>query len=82
MNYVDLGLNLDKLSENEKEQFKNLFNKARGIKEVWKPAKGKFYFCINGGGTYIESEWHNDNIDNYRYSIGNCFQTSDEAEFY
>lgn len=49
--------------------------------EVWKPEMREIYWIVNHGCVF-RSNWENDNVDNDRLSVGNCFQTKQEAERY
>lgn len=47
----------------------------------WKPKESEFYYYISDtSGIHID-RWNSDNIDEFRFSTGNVFQTSAEAEF-
>ncbi len=51
------------------------------IKETaWKPKTGDTYRYINSDGIILLSRWSNDDLDNARYKIGNCYRTDKEAE--
>ena len=76
MNYE---VNLENLTPEEQEQFNALVEKANKPKsKVWKPADREDYYTVKLSGTYI---WVDDDIDDFNYSIGNCFKTKEEAEF-
>ena len=62
--------------------FLNNFNEwFEEIKEtVWKPKTGDTYRYINSDGIILLSRWSNDDLDNARYEIGNCYRTDKEAE--
>lgn len=71
------GLELDLTQEQKKELIAQL-----GAKEskVWKPEMGDKYWCINPFGVSALFHWDNDQCDNFRLSIGNCFKEKSEAE--
>ena len=46
----------------------------------WKPKFGeKYYFLTNTGKVGVDP-WFNDELDEYRYSMGECFKTEKAAE--
>lgn len=52
------------------------------IKETgWKPKTGDTYRYINSDGIILLSRWSNDDLDNARYEIGNCYRTDKETEY-
>ena len=57
---------------------------AEEVKESgwWKPKFGEEYFFLSNTGEVKLYSWENDEIDEYRYSAGNCFNTKDAAERY
>ena len=78
----NISVNLENLSEEEREQLMKLIQKSNGCKrKVWKPEYGEFYFYISKYGAVGNSIWENDHVDNGCYGIGNCFKTEEEAEF-
>lgn len=46
----------------------------------WKPKIGDIYWAIGSDGTVLHSKWDNDNIDNGRYEIGNCYRTEEDTK--
>lgn len=77
----NITVNMENLSEEEREQLMKLIQKSNGCKrKVWKPECDKNYWIINGS-RIINSSWDNDNVDYRRYEIGNCFKTEKEAKF-
>ena len=77
----DITVNMENLSEEEREQLMKIIKKSNGCKrKVWKPECNKKYWIINGSRV-INSSWDNDDIDYRRYEIGNCFKTEKEAKF-
>lgn len=77
----NITVNMENLSEEEREQLMKIIKKSNGCKrKVWKPECNKNYWIINGSRVVISS-WDNDNVDYRRYEIGNCFKTEKEAKF-
>ena len=78
----NITVNMENLSEEEREQLMKLIQKSNGFKsKMWKPNYGRKYFYINDCGAIINSKWYDDVIDTYRYEIGNFFKTKEETEF-
>lgn len=46
----------------------------------FKPEYGEIYYTVLNDCTIDNDIWHNDNIDNSRFKIGNCYRTQEEAE--
>ena len=73
--------------ENELERLKSEIEKLKVEEKQekkctrWKPSAGDAYWCINGNGIANELHWVYDIVDKGAYSIGDCFQTKEEAEF-
>lgn len=81
----EIKLNMENLSKEEREQLLKLVEKAnkKGSK-IWKPEPGEAYYVIDDCGAIYKSvvgRAHDESIDEGRYSIGNCFNTQEEAEF-
>lgn len=59
--------------------------KAKGYRfhdqpqERWKPEVGEWYDTVSEFGEVNEASWRDDNIDNKRWKLGNCFK-KDSAE--
>lgn len=55
---------------------------AEEVKESgwWKPQLDEMYYCLNGNGIIMFETWCNDELDESRYSMGNCFKTKESAE--
>lgn len=78
----NISVNLENLSEEEREQLMNLIKKSNGCKRsVRRPKNNEMYFYISGECEICFHRWRNDSIDNRYYEIGNCFKTKEEAEF-
>ena len=59
-----------------KKQFADASKKVR-----WKPKQGDEFFCVDSAGKIEKSFFTpNLNADIFRYRIGNCFQTEEEAK--
>lgn len=78
----NITVNMENLSEKEREQLMKLIQKSNGSKgKVWKPEYDEWYFYVSGYGVIGSNVWINDYTDNGYYKIGNCFKTKEEAEF-
>lgn len=55
---------------------------AEEIKERWEPKGGKEYYYINDECAIARSIWRGTYSDLRRYSMGNCFKTTDATERY
>ena len=55
---------------------------AEEVKESgwWKPKFGEVYYFLDGYGKACVQPWLNDELDEYRYSMGECFKTEKAAE--
>ena len=61
---------IEKLKENQSKMVKR-----------WKPNKGEEYFCVDSVGKIEKSFFTpNLNADIFRYTVGNCFKTEQEAQ--
>ena len=77
----EIKINMENLSQEEREYFLKLVKKGqKPVEREW-PQEGDDYFCSysNGIGSYV---WDNDMVDNYNWQTGNCFRTREEAEWY
>lgn len=78
----NISVNLENLSEEEREQLMKLIKKSNGCKRrAWKPENNETYFYISGCGVISSYKWINDTTDNGYYEIGNCFKTKEKTEF-
>ena len=78
----NITVNMENLSEKEREQLMKLIQKSNGSKgKVWKPEYDEWYFYVSGYGVIGSNVWINDYTDNGYYEIGNCFKTEEEAKF-
>lgn len=55
---------------------------AEEVKESgwWKPEFGEVYYFLGNTGKVCVEPWLNDESDEYRYSMGECFKTEKAAE--
>lgn len=78
----NITVNMENLSEEEREQLMKIIKKSNGSKRnIWKPEYDEWYFYVSGYGIVGSNVWINDYIDNGYYEIGNCFKTEEEAKF-
>lgn len=47
---------------------------------AWKPRFNETYYFVDGSGRVNAEPWLNDKLDEYRYSVGECFKTEKAAE--
>lgn len=48
--------------------------------EWWKPKKGEAYYYLDDSGTVTYRIWMDDNSDENRFRIGNCFKTREATK--
>lgn len=78
----NITVNMENLSEEEREQLIKLIKKSNKPKsKIWKPEYDEEYFYVSGYGVVGNNIWKNDYIDNGCYKIGNCFKTEEDAKF-
>lgn len=76
----DFTVNMDNLSDEEREQLLKLIKKAK--KKAWKPQKTEEYFYISTDDDLAWAKSFEDvPFDRNQYAFGNCFKTREEAEF-
>lgn len=75
-----ITVNLNNLTEEEREQFKNLLEKANKESRVWKPEDREKYYYIDGYSCVAEDTWEGLEVDIDRFDIGNAFKTKEEAK--
>ena len=46
----------------------------------WKPKHKEKYYFVDGSGKVCVEPWLDDELDEYRYSVGECFKTEKAAE--
>ena len=78
----NITLNMENLSENEREQLMKLVKKANEQKNsnVWKPEINETYWYVSDRKIDYY-DYVNDPTDRFLYAIGNCFKSKEEAEF-
>ena len=77
----EIKLNLENLTDAEREQLMDLVEKANKSKsKVWKPERGDKYWCIGWAGAVLSDKWLNKIDDKEAYAIGNCFRTEEEIK--
>ena len=80
----EIKLNLENLTEEEREQLMSLVKKANKEDKksgLWKPNPGERYYHVNASGNVSMDWWDGGNYDKGAYAICNCFKTEVEAEF-
>lgn len=75
-----ITVNLNNLTEGEREQFKKLLEKANKESRVWEPEDREIYYYIDGYSCATEDSWEGLEVDIDRFNIGNAFKTREEAE--
>lgn len=78
---MSLNVNMENLTEAERNQLLALVKKSTAENKVWKPEYDEEYYCIDVDGECYLDSWNDSDIDNNSYTIGNCFKTKEEAEF-
>lgn len=55
---------------------------AEEVKESgwWKPKFNEMYYYLSGTGKAKLQPWLNDELDEYRHSVGGCFKTAEATE--
>lgn len=76
-----ITVNMENLTQEEREQLINLIEKSNKPKKRWRAEKDKIYYFIDSGLTVVSDIDNNFVTDNKRYKIGNYFKTKKEAEF-
>lgn len=74
-------VNLNNLTEGEREQFKKLLEKANKENRVWKPKKIDQYYYINDFTDVCTDTWQEAGADYKRFKIGNVYKTREEVCF-
>lgn len=76
----NITVNMENLTQDERDILLKLIKKANAESKVWKPKlRDDYWFINNRGVDYFNS--NEDQIDDFLYSVGNCFKTKEEAEF-
>ena len=71
MQIKDIRKQLDELDKAKIEPESRRYN----------PKIDAWYYSINDNGDVVTHSWYRTSKDIYRYAIGNCFKTREEAEF-
>ena len=69
-----LNVNLNNLTEEERNTLLALVEKSVKEPKVWKPEINEKYYYVRSDGGIDYSIWNNDKCDNNSYTIGNCFK--------
>ena len=82
MNIMNIEIkNLDNLTEDEKETFNRLIEKANKKSKVFVLKKNQNYYFITTDGKIDREIWEDVEWDNDLFNLGNCFETKEQAEF-
>ena len=65
--------------EVEEEKLKELLGMK--VSKAWEPEYSEEYWCVGSFGDIYKEFWENMEEDKYKYSIGNCYKTEEEAVF-
>lgn len=76
-----LNVNIENLTEDERNQLLELIKKANGINHVWRPKLGENYWYINERYDVYCVRNNGTTFDKKSLRHGNCFKTKEEAEF-
>lgn len=79
---VSTSMEADRYFTEELAQWliKNGFAKEVEGSGAWKPKHKEKYYFVDGSGKVDAEPWLNDELDEYRYSVGECFKTEKAAE--
>lgn len=79
---VSTSMEADRYFTEELAQWliKNGFAKEVEGSGAWKPKHKEKYYFVDGSGKVDAESWLNDELDEYRYSVGECFKTEKAAE--
>lgn len=76
-----ISVNLENLSEQERESLMKLIEKANKPKsKVWKPKTGERYWSISMEGAILSYVWDNNYFDNKLYDVDNVFREEEARE--
>lgn len=80
METLNLNVNVENLTDEEREMLMKLVEKSQGKKnKIWKPKKGETYWTICSR-TILNAEWYDHVVDIERYEYGEIYKTREEAE--
>ena len=78
----EIKINMENLSQEEREQLLKLVEKGqKPVEREW-PQEGDDYYFLACDDYIGEESWYGDEFDCFRYDVGNCFHTEEEAEWY
>lgn len=78
----EIKINMENLSQEEREQPLKLVEKGeKPVEREW-PQEGDSYYRLTSDDYIVKERWYGDEVDCFRYDIGNCFRTEEEAEWY
>lgn len=78
----EIKINMENLSQEEREQLLKLVEKGQSdAKGEW-PQEGDDYYFLTSDDCIEEESWYGDEFDCFRYDVGNMFRTEEEAEWY
>lgn len=78
----EIKLNLDNLTEEERDQLMKLVEKENKKKrKVWKPDLNETYYAFESGNGIANYTWEDDDYDNSSYEIGNCYRATEDVKF-
>lgn len=78
----EIKINMENLSQEEREQLLKLVEKGqKPVEREW-PREGDYYYCLTSDDYIVKERWYGDEFDCFRYDVGNCFRTGEEAEWY
>ena len=82
MNKEEILQEINKMKENitNLEKQVELYSKQEKENKVWIPKIKEKYWAINNDGAISQFDWVDDNVDNFKKSIGWVFKTEEEAE--
>ena len=78
----EIKINMENLSQEEREQPLKLVKKGqKPVEREW-PQEGDDYYFLTSDDHIVKERWYGDEVDCFRYDIGNCFRTKEEVEWY
>lgn len=76
----NISVNLENLTDKERDTLFSLIKKANNASERWKPEEGEEYYFLDDRGFVHKWNWFNCIDSALRYNIGNVFKTEEEAK--
>ena len=78
----NIAVNLDNLSQEDKELLLKLVDKANKPKsKVWTPDHREEFWYLTSEGFIMKTKYGDTDFDKYMLEIGNCFQSHEDARF-